>query len=815
MQKTILSFILIIISIPLFSAEIQGKVLHSENNAPFEFVTVNIIDKNTQKSVGGALTDINGRFSILPAKSGTYILRVSFVGFKTAEREITSGNQKIMIPDILLEEDSKTLKEVEVVGQGSQMRFDIDKKVFSVDQNLASAGGSATEVLQNIPSVNVDNDGNISLRNNENVEVWINGRPSGLTAENRAQVLQQLPAESIEAIEVMTNPSAKFSPEGTAGVINLVMKKNRKAGYYGSVGAGAMLTNGNKLGASANASINYTSNKLDVYANLGYRKMQMEGSSITNRQNFYIADTTQLLQNQTDTQGFKGLFFRAGADYHLNNTNTIGVSGFVMAGNMFSDGISTYLLNDLKPSQKLKDYSRETSMDGKRPSFDVTIYHKIDFDKKGSNLITNVSYSTHNMDAGSRYIGKVTFPTYSQSDISQNGNNKNEKFELKSDYTKKFSNDDKLELGWFSGFEKRNSIASGTDNVTNTALDTYYNEFLSDEWIHAAYITYGKKINHFSAQLGLRGEYQYTHTNTISTENSLDTFPTNELQLFPSMYLSYSLPKNNEIQLNYTRRVNRPRGRQINSFRDYSDLTTVSFGNPKLTPEYASSFELNYLKSWDNHSIMTSAYYRYTTDVIQRVTYIEDNMMQSTFMNLTQQNNSGLEVVAKNRLFTVLNLTSSLNFYYSKINPSVYKTSQNVDVNISGEDDFTWNAKVIANFMLSKTFSGQITGEYIAPKVIGQGKQYEMYSIDFGLRKTFFDRKLVFALTGRDILNTRKVKTITSGAGFNQTYESLTGGRMGGGRVIGLSATYNFGNMKQKQGKQKNQGQDMEMNIEE
>lgn len=812
------SLIVFFSTIQMFSADIQGRVLYAESKSPFEFVTVSIINKSTQKSIGGGLTNAQGNFAIHSIQPGNYTLKVSYVGFKTIEKEINVTNPKLIIPDIFLVEDNKTLKEVQVVGQGSQMRFDIDKKVFSVDQNIAAAGGSATEVLQNIPSVNVDNEGNVSLRNNSNVEVWINGRPSGLTAENRAQILQQMPAESLESIEIMTNPSAKFSPEGTAGIINLVMKKNRKAGYYGSIGAGAMLTNGNKLGGSANASINYTSNKLELYANLGYRKMAMEGSSFTCRQNFYTADTTLLTQNQLATQGFKGLFFRAGADYHINDKNTIGVSGFTMAGNMNSDGETNYLLNNLNPSQKLKDYSRSTLMDGDHPGFDITTYHKIDFDKKGSNLITSLSYSMHNMNANSTYIGKVVYPTSSQSSISQIGNSGNDEFEFKSDYTKKFTSDDKLELGWYSGFEKRNSLAEGFDNVAQTELPNYYNDFSSDEWIHAAYATYGKKINHFSAQLGLRAEYQSTHINTVSIENSLDTFPTNQLQFFPSMYLAYSLPKNNELQFNYTRRVNRPRGRQINSFRDYSDPTTVSFGNPKLTPEYASSFELNYLKNWDAHSLMASAYYRYTTDVIQRVNFLENNTMQSTYMNLTQQKNTGLELVAKDRIFKVVSLTSSLNLYYSKINPSVYKTAQNENININGQESFTWDAKMIANFMLSKTISGQITGQYIAPRVISQGKQYEMYSVDFGLRKTLMDKKLVVALMGRDIFNTRKTNVVTSGIGFYQTYESIMGGpgSMGGGRMLGINVTYNFGNMKPKmQEKQKNQMQDMNMEMED
>lgn len=819
MRKILFSFALFFISFHLFSADIQGKIINSDTKTPFEFVTVSVINKATQKSSGGALTNTQGSFIINSIQPGNYTLRVSYVGYKTVETEIVVSNQKLILPNIFLQEDSKTLKEVQVMGQGSQMRFDIDKKVFSVDQNIASAGGSATEVLQNIPSVNVDNEGNVSLRNNQNVEVWINGRPSGLTADNRAQVLQQLPAESIESIEIMTNPSAKFSPEGTAGIINLVMKKNRKAGYFGSVGGGMMLTNGNKLGANTSASINYTSNKWDMNANLGFRGMEMQGTSTTHRENFSGLDTTVLSQESTSNPSFKGLFYRMGIDYHLNEKNTLGFSGFGMLGGFNSNNNTDYLLTNKSNSEVITDFTRLASSNGSRPSFHVNLNHKIDFDKKGSNLITDIGYSFHKMNANSTYKSEYNIPTSSMSNITQTGNSGNDEFELKSDYTKIFKNDDKLELGWNSAYEKRNSIARGKNNITSEDIPLYFNEFINDEWIHAAYFTYGKKINKFSAQVGLRAEYQLRHIKTKSQEVNLDTFPNKDLQLFPSMYLSYSLPKNNEIQLNYSRRVNRPYGRQINSFRDYSDPTTVSFGNPTLTPEYTSAFELNYLKNWESHSIMASAYYRYTTDVIQQVRFMQDGLMQSTSMNLTQQRNTGLELVAKNRLLKVINITSSLNLYRSEIDPSVYTSPQNTDITINGQKSFTWDAKIIANFMLSRTISGQITGQYIAPKIINQGKQYEVYSVDFGLRKTFFDRKLILALIGRDIFNTRTTNTFTSGEGFTQSYISNIGGGpggMGGGRMLGFNLTYNFGNMKPKMDeRQKNQSQDMNTEMDD
>ncbi len=256
-MKKILSFILFcFITSPLWaSSEIKGKVIDGTTQSPLDFVNIALFKQGSETPTLGVSSDKDGSFIIPEVANGRYILRVSFIGYNTVNQNISLNGKPLNMGIIKLTEDSKKLDEVEVVGQGSQMRFDVDKKIYSVDQSIAAAGGSASDVLKNIPSVKVDNEGNVSLRKDANVEVWVNGKPSGLTVENRAQVLEQMPAESIESIEIMTNPSAKFNPEGTAGIINLVMKKNRKAGYYGSLSAGLMYPAGGKLGGSTGVNI--------------------------------------------------------------------------------------------------------------------------------------------------------------------------------------------------------------------------------------------------------------------------------------------------------------------------------------------------------------------------------------------------------------------------------------------------------------------------------------------------------------------------------------------------------------------------------
>lgn len=797
MRKIILSLLLLTVTVSAFSAvTVTGRVVDSVTRQPIEFVIVSVFNPANQKTVGGMLTNQDGVFNIASVPNGKYELRISFVGYNASNREINVDGDEIRLGDILLTENAEELKEVQVIGQGSQMRFDIDKKVFSVDQNIASAGGSATDVLQNIPAVDVDADGNVSLRNNSSVEVWINGKPSGLTADNRAQILQQMPAENLESIEVMTNPSAKFNPEGTAGIINLVMKKNRKAGYYGSVSAGTTLTNG-RLGYNAGASINYNVGRFDMYANIGYRMMTSEGYRFTDRTNFNNGDTTLLSQKSNNTFNMGGTFFRAGIDYHIDDKNTIGIGGM---GHAMIPSMSTYTHYELTRKMDdvlLRDYSRNNESSDKHQGYNLNLYHKIDFDKQGSNLMTNIIYSTHGNYGEQKYNQEDELIVTNLQKITQIADGNSDGLEIKSDYTKKFSENVRMELGWSSRWNSRLSEATGFDRITNSDISAYYNLFDYNEQIHALYATYGTRIKNFSAQAGLRGEYFFSEsTTTPIPENSIQPIQNKYFQLFPSMYLSYSLPKNNEIQLNYTRRVDRPRGRMINSFRDYSDSTNISYGNPDLTPEFTSAFELNYIKNWDNHTLSSSVYYRFNNDDIESVSFIRNGIMESTYMNLTKEHDLGVELIAKNRLFKILNLTSTLNMYYNKLEPSVYTNAlyPEVSVELPGLDNFSWDARMIANLMLSPTFSGQVVGQYRSAELTAQGERYARYSMDIGLRKTFFERKLSLSFNVRDLLDSGVYKGTTWGEGFYQSFESKRRGRM-----VGLTLTYNFGNMRPKQ----------------
>lgn len=801
MKRFLIGIILVcwcvyICSEPDFTGEIKGKVIDSKSKEALEYVNVSIKKKGMDALVKGAITDQTGTFIAEGLAEGTYEITISYIGYKPFQKEfaITSSDKNINLRVIPLVEDSQVLGEVQVVGQKSQMKFEIDKKVFNVDQNIASAGGSATDVLSNIPSVEVDNEGEVSLRGSSNVTVWVNGKASGLSADNRAQILEQMPAESIEKIEVITNPSAKYSPEGTAGIINIVLKRNRKAGYYGSAQVGA----DTKGGYNASANINYSSGKLDAYANLGYRNRKRDGGGYTNRLNISPNDTTYLNQVSKSDGNGGNLFARLGLTYHLTQKDQFYLNGFGMFGDRMNKNTIDYSSNVPGSYLTSRRYSRS---DNDMKGGNVEAGYKHDF-SKSSNLEFAVSYNNWGMDNSTVYTQNSYYE--SGSEVSsyqlQKNNIRNHNWEAQLDYENSFNDKNKLEAGYKGTFSRQNSPVetySGSDASDAKADEALFNHFFYDQDIHALYATYSGKINKFGYQLGLRGEYSKVNTKSLAygqSKNGVSPYKKDYFSLFPSIFLSYALPKDNELQLNYTRRISRPWGGQLNSFTNITDSANISFGNPHLSPQYSNAFELNYIKNWENHMLSFSGYYRTTDDVIQRIRFLDGNIMKTTYENIAKTRSAGIELVGKNKLFAFLDLTTTVNLYYSKMDGFSYQPAGATEPVIGKpQEDFSWNARMIANVILPYSISLQLTGSYNSKQLVAQGHREANYSWDAGIRKSFLNRKISVSINARDILDSRKWHTITSGTGFIQDSKNWKGGRQ-----FGLTLTYSFGNMRAK-----------------
>ena len=794
---------------------VKGKVLDKSNDEPIGFVNVVLANASDGKMAKGAITDENGSFTLTDLPYGSYELKVSYVGYKDISRKCTLSASKPHhnFNAIYLTEDARQLGEVTVTGQRSILKLEVDRKSFDVTQDIANAGGSASDVLENIPSVEVDNDGNVSLRGNTSVEVWVNGRASGLTSDNRSEILQQLPAESIERIEVIDNPSAKFSAEGSAGIINIVLKKDRRAGYYGSVQVG-----GNTMGgANTSFNINYNISLLDAYASVGFRHRRQEGESVSRQE--YL--TTKMYQNYEGTSTGQGnnLFLRGGVTLHATHNDDISLSGMFMHGQRKNWNITPYHYGDMATGQDTRLMLRRSTSKGDMNMRNLEFNYRHIFGDDKHFLDFIVEYNRWGGDNENIYQDSTVFynniSNVSYDYLSRPMDMNNQGWEIRLDYENPITEKLKLQAGYNARLSHENtpqeSYADSTSwTGTNLVEDKlYFNRFIYDMDVHALYATLNYKIGRVGIMTGLRGEYWKVNTESYTWDQEHDPskrvapFKKDYFELFPSLFLSYQLTDNDQLQLNYTRRLRRPWGGQLNSFRNTSDATSVSFGNPELTPEFSNSFSLNYLRTWTLHSLLVSAYYRPTSDVMQRVNWQSstDGLMYATTKNLAHSMSSGLELTAKNKLFKILDLSTTANFYYYKLDGFSY-VIDNQTVTGQGNHSFTWNARMQMSFRLPYDISVQSTVNYRSRQVISQGYRKANYGMDFGVRKNFFNKKLTVSLNCRDLLNSRKWQTYTSSDTFTRFQKNRRQSRN-----FNLTVTWNFGNMKRKD-RQQGQGQD-------
>lgn len=801
MKTTMTALLLLVALAANAQGLIKGKILDRQRNTPLEFVNMRLTTvDDTVKMVQGDVTDMTGQFHMVDLKPGTYILTAKMMGYRDVRRQVTitekSPNANLLL---YMREDAHLLREVTVKGMRSTMKLEVDRKSFDVSQLVTNAGDAATDVLENIPSVEVDNDGNISLRGDASVEVWINGKASGLTADNRAQILQQLPAESIERIEVIDNPSAKFSAEGGSGIINIVLKKDRKAGYYGSVQAGGN-TQG---GANTSFNINMNSGLIDAYANVGYRHRAGEGRSESNQQ--YLNTNTYQRYKAKNSQSSNSIFSRAGITLHATKKDDLSLSGMLMHSASNSWSTTPYHYGIIGAPVDTRLMLRSTRGDGRMDMYYGEFNYRHSFtDKHYLDFVVN--YNKWKSDNENIYQDSTSWtdgatPTdYEWQSRPMHINNRS--WEVKLDYENPISEQLKLQAGYQGNFSHENTPQESYMDPNNwdgsqAVMDeAYYNRFIYDMDLHALYATTTMKFGKLGVMAGLRGEYWKVNTESYTWAQENDPalrdkpFKKDYFQLFPSVFLSYQLTDNDQFQINYTRRLRRPWGGQLNSFRDTRDATMVSFGNPELTPAFSNSFSFNYLRTWTEHSLLVSAYYRPTTDIIQRINWQSstDGKMYSSNFNVAKDQRAGLEMTLKNHFFRFLDLTTNANAYYYKIDGFSYDIDGQT-VTGQGEHNFTWSARIIAQVQLPYDISVQTSGNYRSRQSTAQGYTKPMYSMDLGVRKNFLNKKLQVSLNCRDLLDSRKFRTFSSSETFSREQMFKHGSRR-----VQLTVTWNFGN---------------------
>jgi len=792
----------------------KGTVVDNRTGEALPYVYVKVLDKSGTLT-GGAVTDERGKFVVAGIKPGNYEAQFSMVGYTTHSKNfsITAKNPNAHLGRVVMREDVKQLKEVTVTGQKSAMKLEVDRKTFDVSQLATTAGTSALESLESIPSVEVDNEDNISLRGNTSVEVWINGKASGLTSDNRADILRQIPTEDIERIEVIDNPSAKYSAEGSVGIINIVLKKDRKPGYYGSLRAG-FDTRG---GVHSGGSINYNSSLVDFNFNIGYRHREDKGKT-ESEQEYLQSNQYQWYKSSSRRMG-NNLFTRGGLTFHLTKKDDIGITGMLMKGKHKSWSTIPYHSGTIGSDTDTKLQTRYSHSSGPMQMFHGELDYRHNFTDNHF-LDINISRGKWKSDDYNHYHDSIYYydyltPTeYEYQYRPMYINNRN--WEVKVDYENPISEHFKIEAGYQGEFSHENTPQESyvdEENWDGSAAEedqAYYNRFIYDRDVHALYGTATLKFGKFGVMGGLRGEYWKVHTESYTWSQEHDPslrdepFEKDYFELFPSLFLSYQITENDQLQLNYTRRLRRPWGGQLNSFKDTRDATSVSFGNPLLTPEFSNSFSMNYLRTWNDHSLLASLYYRPTSDVMQRISWQNpsDGLLYSTTMNVASSKSSGAELTVKNKLWRILDLTTSLNAYYYKLNGFTYDIDGQT---VTGESNsrFSWNARMTASLLLPSDLSVQATGRYHSRSVITQGYRKSGYGLDLGVKKNFLGKRLTLSVSCRDVLNSRRWENYVSTETFTRHQLNKWGSRK-----IHFTLSWNFGNMNPKRMKQEDNQQD-------
>jgi outer membrane receptor protein involved in Fe transport len=740
---------------------IKGKIIDSESSEPLEFAAVSLYSTRDSSLISGGVSDENG-FIDIKSRPGNMHVKIEYISYETywVENVSISDDQGAYdLGEIALNMSGALLEEIEVKTQKSDFQLGLDKKVFNVEKDMITRGGNASDILDNIPSVSVDLEGNVSLRGSDNVRILVDGKPSGLVGLNGNDALRSLDGNMIDKVEVITNPSARYDAEGMAGIINIILKKDQKKGINGSFSA--TIGHPDNFGGSAN--INFRRNHINLFTNYGinYRKSPGTGSLY---QEYYLGDTTTYLdQTRERTRERLSHNIRFGMDYFFNEKNIL-TGAFLYR---ISDGESntSVIYNDLNYLKNLATITtRDEIEESDRPNLEYSLDFRRIFETKGHELTASVKFEKSTDNETSDYLERVFNPDMSLrgiADIDQRSTTDegDKSWLAQVDYILPTSKDGKLEAGYKGSFKNIDNdylVEEYADGQWQR-MDALSNDFNYNEDIHAAYLIYGNKVRNFSYQVGLRTEYSDVITELVQTgeENARDYF-----DLFPSAHLGYEFLGQNTLQVSYSRRVRRPRFHYLNPFFTFSDSRNFYSGNPNLDPEYTHSVELGHVKYWDKSSLTSSMYYRYTSGVIQRIRTIDDEGITRTSpQNLATRNSYGLEFTFSKELMKNWKMNGNMNFFRAITDGG----------NLGEEyeaDDYSWMGRLSSKVTVFKEVDAQLRFNYRGPMENTQGRSKSSYFLDFGISRDIFQKKATLTLNVSDIFNTRKRRYETYGDRF-------------------------------------------------
>lgn len=761
---------------------IKGQVIDANSKNAIEFATVSLINAADSSLVSGTITAQDGTFELKNIPNGKYVVKIGFLGYHEQELGFELSNQKepLILNQVTLSEASELLKEIAIEAEQNYMETKIDKKVFNVDKDLTAKGGTGLDALRNVPSVEVDSEDNISLRGDGNVTILIDGRPSTMPV---AQLLKQMPSSAIEKVEVVTNPSAKYDPEGMSGILNIITKKDKVNGINGNLNASAGYGKTGKTNLSGG--LNYRKGKFNVSTNLNYYNGSFWYGGEQDRS--YLLNGVENFQSQKD-DGLsinQSNWGKVGVDYFLNKNHTLYMSASKNKGNQDGERSVFYDFLD-ENNQTTSTSDRLTNSLGGNNSYNLNAGWQAKFKKPEHTLDVDVTYSQNEGDGDDGIIQRYVSATDAVSKIGQNtlSNNSSDLLYIRTDYVQPITDSLKLEAGFhFTGRGILNDFYSETNAndgafAPNTALN---NEFIHQQDVYASYLILGRQYKKLGVQAGLRLESTQIDAKLITTNES---FNQDYLTLFPTAHFSYQLKKMDELQLSYSRRINRPEVQELNPFVSPTDAYTIQTGNPFLKPEFIHVLELSRLKYWDKFNVNATLYHRIITNQKRRNLTLVDSISVVSFDNLAKGNLSGTEISLTHTPNKVLRTTATFNYWRNII----------TDPSLESNLNFTnqgWNVQLSSNITLKKGWSGQVSGRYAGKMQVIQGIIDPIYNIDIALRKQILKGKANIGIRASDVFNMRE---------FNFHSKDLTNynfdtKRQWESQQFWISFSYNFGKM--------------------
>lgn len=806
------------------SGTIMGMIV-DENAKPIEYASI-YVKKSTDSTIAQTgITNESGRFLIQEIPFGNYFIEIQFVGYRKHYSNpftISKEQSTFRIPKFTLSNKSTSLQTVEVKAQKDMLQTNLDKTVFNVESSIMADGATAVEVLEEIPSVDVDVEGNVTVRGSENVTILVDGRPTNLT-------LDQIPASMIESIEVITNPSARLEPDGMAGILNVVLKKKRESGFNGMVTLGGgmslytlepepkhYLVRPYINNYNANVNLNYSYNKINFFINYSYRGHKFKNGGSLDRDSWFGNDTTNLSQNNIGQGGGGGHNVFTGLDWFINKKNSLSFSfGFRYGTHKDTSSLTSsnakYINGELL---KTYDYEQFGNGKNKNMNFNAAVNYKKTFEMKGRELTSDISFSQNIGNNNNWSVQKFALPyeyDYFQKTYSKS---LNRQANAQVDFVTPIGNGGRIETGYkfsYRSVGQDYSLDSARNNNPWELVASQVNDFEYTEYLNALYFIYSNTFwNKLQLQAGLRGEL----ANTLSDLKSANSiYKKNYFNLFPTLHIKYEINDKHSMKLSYSRRVQRPNIWQLNPFRDISDKQNVRCGNPYLNPELANSVELGYQLSINKSFFSATAFYRHRSRLITRYTtqeqYIPLDTLEdsytytlTSYQNLKQSHNIGVELFYSQRIWKFWKINASFNFYRN-----IIESEDLLDENLARNWEFRF--RLNQTFSFGKNWDIQLNFRYSSPTLttgsmgwgtggVGQGRRSARYTLDFAIKKGFLKNSLVVSLNIRDLLF-MVYQTKIHSYQYNDTngYDSYSLRDRTGWRVS-LNVTYKINNYKRR-----------------